>query len=75
MERNEVRPPVSHVIVYIPYGGIETSRIIRVDTPNYIILVAAVSQHVLVCLTRKVTLLENDMVLVLASKLTCLLCG
>ena len=49
----------------------ETSRIIRVGTRDYILRIAAVSQeHVLVCITRKVTRAENDMVLVLASKLT-----
>ena len=54
----------------------ETLRIIRVGTRDYILRIAAVSQeHVLVCITRKVTRAENDMVLVLASKLTWLLCG
>ena len=39
-------------------------------------IIAAVSQeHVLVCITRKVTRPENDMVLVLASTSTWLLCG
>ena len=37
--------------------------------------IAAVSQeHVRVCVTRKITQTENDMVLVLTSKLTWLLC-
>ena len=54
----------------------ETSRLIRVGTRNYVARIAAVSQeHVLVCITRKVTRPENDMVLVFASKLTWLLCG
>ena len=54
----------------------ETSRIIRVGTGNYFTGIAAASQeHVLVCITRKVTRPENDMVLALASKLTWLLCG
>ena len=60
------------------YCNMETSRRIRVGTRNYVIRtrIAAVSQeHVLVCITRKVTRPENDMVLVLASKLTWLLCG
>ena len=49
----------------------KTSRIIRVGTRNYIIRISAVSpKHVLVCITRKVTLPENNMVLVWASKLT-----
>ena len=50
----------------------ETSRIIRVGTRINIIRIAAVSQeHVLViCRTRRITRPENDMVLVLASKLT-----
>ena len=49
-----------------------TLRIIRVGTRNYNKrIAAAVSQeYVLVCTTRKVTRPENDMVLVLASKLT-----
>ena len=56
--------------------SMETSRIIRVGTGSNIIRVAAVSQeHVLVCTTRKVIRRENDMFLVLASKLTWLLCG
>ena len=51
--------------------SMETSRIIRVGNRNYIERIAAVSQgHVPVCITRKVTRPENDMVLVLASKLT-----
>ena len=54
----------------------ETPRMIRVGTRNYTIRIAAVSQaHVLVRTTRKVTRPENNMVLVLASKLTWLLCG
>ena len=53
----------------------ETSRRIRVGTRNYTTRIAAVSQeHVLVGVTRKITRPENDMVLVLASKLTWL-CG
>ena len=56
--------------------SMETSRIMRVDTRNYIIRVAVASQErVLVCITRNVILPENDMDLVLASKLTWLLCG
>ena len=39
----------------------ETSRIIRVGTGNYFTGIAAASQeHVLVCITRKVTRPEND---------------
>ena len=56
----------------------ETSRIKRVDTRNYILImsIAAVSQeHVLVCITRKATRRGNDMVLVLVSKLTWFLYG
>ena len=55
----------------------ETSRRLRVGTRSYIVRVAAaVSQeHVLVCITRRATRPENDMVLVLASKLTWMLCG
>ena len=54
-----------------------TLRIIRVGTRNYNKrIAAAVSQeHVLVCITRRATRPENDMVLVLASKLTWMLCG
>ena len=53
----------------------ETSRIVRVDARNYIIRIAAVSQeHVLVCNTRKDARPENNVVLVLASKLNSL-CG
>ena len=49
---------------------------IRVGTRVNIIRIAAVSQeHVPVCITRKRTQPENDMVLVLPSKLTWLLCG
>ena len=85
---NEVRPSVLYtmlqkynvVYTYAIFSGfycsMETSRIIRVWACNYIIRIAAVSQeHILVCITRKVTRPENDMVLVLASKLTWLLCG
>ena len=37
-------------------NSMETSRIIRVGTRNYIIRIAAVSQeHALVCITRRVT--------------------
>ena len=44
----------------------EMSRLLRVGTRNYIIRIAAVSQdHVLVCITRKVTRPENNMDLVL----------
>ena len=91
MERNKVRPPVSHVVVYIPcsktsnmvyiltqyFQGMETPRRKRVGTRIYVIRIAAAvsREHVLVCITRKVTRPENDMVLVLASKLTWLLCG
>ena len=51
--------------------SMETSRTIRAGTPNYITRIAAVShEYVLICLTRKVTRPENDMVLVFASKLT-----
>ena len=54
----------------------ETSRLIRVCPRKYIIRIAAVSQeHVQACITRKVTRPEIDMVLVLALKLTCFLCG
>ena len=68
------------VHIYIFLGGfhcsMETSRRIRVGTRNYTTRIAAVSQeHVLVGVTRKITRPENDMVLVLASKLTWLLCG
>ena len=53
-----------------------TSRIIRVGTRIYVICVAAVSQeHVPVCITRKITWAENDMVLVLTSNFISLLCG
>ena len=55
--------------------SMETSIIILVGNRNYIVRIAAVSQgHVLVRITRKVTRPGNDMVLVLASKLTWL-CG
>ena len=58
------------------YCRMETARIIRVGTRRYIIRIPAVPQeHVLLCITRKVTRPENDMVLVLASKLAWLLCG
>ena len=56
MERNEVRPPISHVVVYIPcilkksvhnyaifssfYCSMETPTIIRVGTRNYITRIA-----------------------------------
>ena len=56
-------------------SSMETWRRIRVGTRNYVIRVAGVSQeHVLVCTTRKVTRPENEMVSVVASKLT-LLCA
>ena len=46
-------------------------RKIRVGSRTYNKRIAAVSQeHVLVCITRKAIRPENDMVLVLASKLT-----
>ena len=58
------------------YCSMETSGIIRLGTRNYILRIAAVSQeHVLVCITRKVTRPENDTILVLASKLSWLMCG
>ena len=39
----------------------EASRIIRVGTSNFTIRIAAVSEdHVLVCITRKVTRPKND---------------
>ena len=42
----------------------------------YVIRIAAVSQkHLPVCITRKITRAENDMVLVLPSKLTWLFFG
>ena len=51
--------------------SMETSRIIRVGARNYVIRIAASSQeHVLACITRKVTRPEDDMVLMLASKFT-----
>ena len=53
----------------------DTSGITRVGTRIYVIRIAAVSQDVPVCITRKITLAENDMVLVLTSKLTWLLGG
>ena len=53
------------------YSSMETSEIIRVGARNYIIRIAGVSQeHVLVCITPKVARPYNDMVLVLAWKLT-----
>ena len=58
------------------YCSMDTWRIIRVGTRVNIIRIAAVSQeHVPVCITRKRTQPENDMVLVLPSKSTWLLCG
>ena len=58
------------------YCNMDTSRIVRVGTRIYVIRIAAVSQeHVPVCITRKITPAENDMVLVLTSKLIWLLCG
>ena len=52
-----------------------TSRIIRVGTRIYVMRIAAVSQaHTPVCVTREITRAENDMVLVLTSKLTWLFC-
>ena len=56
----------------------ETTRRIRVGTRSYIIRIAAdvTQEHVLVCVTRKkVTRPENDMVLMLALRLTWFLCG
>ena len=44
-----------HAIFSGFYCSIETSRTIRVDARSYCIRIAAVSQHVLVCITRKVT--------------------
>ena len=53
----------------------ETSKILRVCIRNCSVRTAAVSQeHLLVYISRQVTRPENDMVLVLASKLTWL-CG
>ena len=53
----------------------DTSGMIRRATRIYVIRIAAVSQkHVSACLGRKITRAENDMDLVLTSKLT-LLCG
>ena len=44
------------------YSSMETSRIIRLGTRNYILRIAAASQeHVLICITRKVTRPESDM--------------
>ena len=66
----------TYAIVSEFYFSMDTSRIIRVGTPIWAIRVAAVSQeHVPVCITRKVTWAENDMILVLTSKMTWLLCG
>ena len=49
------------------YSSMETPRIMRVGTRNYMIHIAAVSQeHVLVSITRRVTRPEKGMVLVLA---------
>ena len=51
------------------------NTLVRVGTCIYVICIAAVSQeYVPVCITRKISLPENDMVLVLTSKST-LLCG
>ena len=93
MERNEVRPPVSHVVVYTSCSKKKVcilAQYFRVFTVVWkrqeqyemvlvitcILRIAAASQeHVLVCITRKVTRPENDMVLVLVSKLSWLLCG
>ena len=69
--------------IYLPYAvvsrfycSMNTSRMIAVGTHINIIRIPAVSQkHVPVCMTRKITRPENDIVLVLASKLTWLLCG
>ena len=82
MKCDEVPPPVSYVVTYIPCSKIENmvwaglycsmgrSRIIRVGTRIYVIRIAAVSQeHVHACITRKITRAENDMVLMLTSKL------
>ena len=58
------------------YCSMDTSRIIRVGTRIYVIRIAAVFQeHVPVCIPRKITLPENDMVSVLVSKLTSFLGG
>ena len=44
------------------YSSTETSRIIRLGTRNYTLRIAAASQeHVLICITRKVTRPESDM--------------
>ena len=52
-----------------------TSIIMRVGTRIYVIRIAAVSQeHVPVCITRKITRVENDMVLVIALKLAWFQC-
>ena len=54
----------------------DPSRIKRVGTRIYVVRIAAVSQeHVPVCITRRITRDENDMGLVLVSKLTWLLHG
>ena len=58
------------------YCSMHTSRIIRVRTRIYVIRIAAVLQELVsVCIARKITRARNDMVLVLTSKLTWLLCG
>ena len=52
------------------YCSMDMPRIIRVGTRAYVIRIAAVSpEHVPVCITLKIALAENDMVLVLTSKL------
>ena len=62
------------------YSGVscsmDTSIIIRVGSPIYVIPICAVSQeHAPVCIIRKITRAEGDMVLVFASKFAWLLCG
>ena len=69
---------VKRIILYIYIRHISrfsfsmnTSRKIRVGTRIYVIRTAGTSQeHAPVCTTRKKTWDENDMVLVLVSKLT-----
>ena len=54
----------------------DTSRIVRVGGRTYVIRVAAASQdNLCVCIASKITPAENDMVLVLTSKLTWFLSG
>ena len=54
----------------------DASIILQVATRVFVTRIAAVLQdNVAVCITRKITRAETDMVLVLTSKLTWLLCG